>query len=116
MCKRLKAWKGTILIADCHLMKLQHLLSAIHISHLLLISTGLLDYFLVPCVTRATTPLIITHQDNFPPPRTITPVGQLPPRAIIPIARTTNPTDNYPDRKVIGKKLECTALAVWKSG
>ena len=32
--------------------------------------------------TRATTPPITTHQDNYP--RTITPVGKLPLRAITP--------------------------------
>ena len=29
------------------------------------------------------------------------PVGQLPPRAITPIARTITPKDNYPHREVI---------------
>ena len=65
--------------------------------------------------TRATTPPIITHQDNYPP-RTITAVGQLPPRAISPIhiAKTTTPKGNYPHRKSLLHNLKCTAFTEWE--
>ena len=57
------------------------------------------------------TPLITTHQDSYTlgllPCGTITPVGQLHPRAITPIARTTTPKDNYP---ITGHNLNCTAF------
>ena len=62
-----------------------------------------------------TTPLPITHQDNYSyPSRTITPVGQLPPRAISPVARKTTPKDDYPHRKVIWHNLNCTPLTDWE--
>ena len=60
-----------------------------------------------------TSPQPITHQDDYPP-RTITPVGQLPLRAIPPIDRTTTPKDNYPHRKVIEHNLTCTAFTDWE--
>ena len=39
----------------------------------------------LPC--RTTTPIPITHRNNYPP-RIITPVGKLPPRTITPMAIT----------------------------
>ena len=46
-------------------------------------------------IPRTTTRGTTTHQDNYPT-RIITPVDQLTPRAITPIARTTTSKDNYP--------------------
>ena len=39
--------------------------------------------------------------------------GLITPKSIVPIARTTSPTDNYPQRG-IGHNLNCTTLTHWE--